>query len=59
MQAETRYRDPFAYISDIEVMTGKSFRTAQRIMAKIKEHYGIPSRKRPTLEQVKEYLVRV
>lgn len=51
------YRLPEAFVSDIEVMTGASYRTAQRIMAKIKQHYSIPPRKRPTLEQVKTYLV--
>lgn len=58
MQDTKIYREPDAFISDIEVMTGKSFRTAQRIMARIKKHYGIPPRKRPTLQQVKEYLVQ-
>ena len=59
MRNTTMYRDPFAYVSDIEVMTGKSYGTAKRIMARIREHYGIPSRKRPTIEQVKAYLVQV
>lgn len=59
MRNTTMYREPDAFVSDIEVMTGKSFRTAQRIMARIKKHYGIPSRKRPTIEQVKAYLVQV
>ena len=53
------YRTPEAYISDIEILTGKSNRTAQRIMAQIRKEYGIDGRKRPTLLQVKSYLVKI
>lgn len=51
------YRVPEAYIADLEIMTGKSYRTCQRMMRRIKQYYGIPSRKRPTIEQVKAYLI--
>lgn len=51
------YRTPFAYIADIEILTGKSNRQAQRYMAEIKKHYGITGRKRPTMQQVKDYLI--
>ena len=53
-----RYRTPEAYISDIEVMTGKSYMSARRIMAKIKKHFGLTPYQRPTIQQVKEYLVK-
>ena len=56
MERATMYRTPEAYIADIEIMTGKSYGTAKRIMAKIKRHFGISMRNRPTLDQVKEYL---
>ena len=51
------YRTPEAYIADIEVMTGKSYATAKRIMGKIKKFYGLTSRQKPTIVQVKEYLI--
>ena len=51
------YRTPEAYIADVEYLTGRSYRTAQRIMAKIKKAYGIIGRNRPTIEQVKAYLM--
>ena len=54
----TMYRTPEAYISDVEFLTGKSNRTAQRIMAKIKKAFGIKGRNRPTIEQVKTYLAK-
>ena len=53
------YRDPSCYIADIENLTGVSNRTAQRIMAKIRKYYGITGRIKPTIQQVKEYLVQV
>lgn len=53
----TMYRTPEAYIADVELLTGKSYRTAQRIMVKIKKALGITGRKRPTIEQVKTYLM--
>ena len=48
-------RTPDAYISDIEAITGMSYRTARRIMAKIRERYQITGRKHPTMEQVREF----
>lgn len=54
----TNYRTPEAYVSDIEVMLDVSYMTARRIYAKIRNHYGIPNRKRPTIEQVKQYLIQ-
>lgn len=54
----TMYRTPEAYIADVEYLTGKSNRTAQRIMQKIKKAFGIKGRKRPTIEQVKTYLTK-
>ena len=51
------YRTPYAYIADVEVLTGKSYGTARRIMADIKKHYNLSSRQKPTMEQVKNYLV--
>ncbi len=51
------YRTPYAYIADVEILTGKSFRTAQRIMAEIKKYYNLKPRQKPTIEQVKNYLV--
>ena len=53
----TMYREPEAYIADIEVMTGKSYATAKRIMGKIRKHYGLTNRQKPTLIQVKDYLI--
>ena len=53
------YRDPSCYIADIEVMTGKSNRTAQRIMKKIRAFYGLGKFERPTMEQAKNFLIRV
>ena len=54
---KTMYRTPYAYIADVEVLTGKSYGTARRIMADIKKHYNLSSRQKPTMEQVKNYLV--
>lgn len=51
------YRTPFAYIADIEIITGASYRTAQRIMEQIRKHYNLSARAKPTIEQVKNYLV--
>lgn len=48
-------RSPEAYIVDIEMITGKSYRTARRIMAKIRMRYNIHGRKHPTMEQVREF----
>lgn len=53
------YRDPTCYIADIEVMTGKSYSTAKRIMAKIRKHFGLGKFERPTLDQAKQFLVNV
>lgn len=54
-----KYRDPNCYIADIEEMIGKSNRTAQRVMAKIRKYYGITGRTKPTLDQVQAYLRKV
>lgn len=51
------YRTPFAYIADIEVLTGASYRTAQRIMEQIRKHYNLTKRQKPTMDQVKSFLV--
>lgn len=59
MLHEETYRSPEAYISDIEVLCNKSNRTARRIMATIRKHYGLDPRKRPTIDQVKAYLVKI
>ena len=48
-------RTPEAYVSDIEQMTGMSYRTAQRIMKRVRDRFGIAGRKHPTIEQVREY----
>ena len=48
-------RTPEAYVSDIEQMTGMSYRTARRILGRIRKRYGIAGRKHPTMEQVREY----
>lgn len=50
------WRDPTCYVSDIEAMTGKSYRTAQRIMAKIRNHFQLKRFERPTIDQVEIYL---
>lgn len=51
------YRTPFAYIADIEVLTGASYRTAQRIMEQIRKHYNLAKRQKPTMDQVKSFLI--
>lgn len=51
------YRDPTCYVSDIEAMTGKSYTTAQRIMVKIRKHFGLGKREKPTIQQAKEFLL--
>ena len=53
------YRDPSCYVWDIVKLTGKSERTAQRILKKIKQHYGLAVRQKPTLQQAKAYLVEI
>ena len=53
------YRTPEAYIADVEILTGKSYRTARRIMETIRKHYNLSARQRPTLEQVKAYLIQI
>lgn len=55
----TMYKDPTCYIADIENLTGVSTRTAQRIMRKVREYYGITGRVKPTINQVKEFLVQI
>ena len=52
----TMYRDPTCYVSDLEEMIGKSYTTAKRLMAKIRKHYHMSNREKPTIQQVKEYL---
>jgi hypothetical protein len=54
----TMYRDPTAYVSDIEVLTGKSYSTAKRIMAKIRKFYGLSARQRVTIDQAKSFLIQ-
>ena len=51
------YRDPTCYVADIEQMTGASYRTAQRIMSKIRKHYGLGKREKPTIDMAKSFLV--
>jgi len=51
------YRDPTCYVADIEQMTGVSYRTARRIMVKIRKHYGLGKREKPTIEMAKSFLV--
>ena len=53
------YRTPEAYIADVEILTGKSYATARRIMRKVRKYYDLSARQRPTLEQVKAYLIRI
>ena len=50
-----KYRDPHVYLYDLEEMTGKSRRTVQRIMVKIRERFGLGRYEKPTLAQVKMY----
>ena len=52
-------RTPECYIADIELLTGKSYRTAQRVLVKVRKHFGLSSRQRPTFEQVEQYLVHI
>ena len=52
-----KYRDPYCYIYDLVDMTGKSYRTAQRTMERIRKYYGISGRQKPTIEQVKSFLI--
>ena len=59
MKDEKTYREPGAYIADIEVMTNKSYGTCKRIMQRIRLFYGLSGRERPTIEQVKKYLVEI
>ena len=54
--AAMKYRDPHVYLYDLEEMTGKSRRTAQRIMVRVREKFGLGRFERPTLQQVKAYL---
>lgn len=51
------YRDPTCYISDLEAMTGESYRTAQRRMAKIRKYFRLGRFEKPTIQQVKQYLI--
>ena len=51
------YRTPFACIADIEVLTGASYRTAQRLMLAIRKHYNLSKRQKPTMDQVKSFLI--
>lgn len=51
------YRDPTCYVADIEAMIGKSYATAQRVMVKIRKHYGLKKRERPTIQQAKDFLI--
>lgn len=53
------YRDPICYISDVEVMTGKSNTTAKRIYARARKYFGIGARERITIQQMQEYLVKI
>lgn len=57
MENQSRYRLNEAQVVDIQIMLNKSYRTSQRIMAKIKAHYGLKPRQRPTMDQVKSYFV--
>ena len=51
-----KYRNPNAYVADIEVMANVSYATARRIMGKIRKHFGIPGRQHPTMVQVREFM---
>lgn len=51
-----KYRNPNAYVSDIESMANVSYATARRIMGKIRKHFGIPGRQHPTMVQVREFM---
>lgn len=53
------YRDPNCYLWDLEKMIGKSNSTAKRVMKRIRTYYGLTGRQRPTIQQVKEYLVQI
>lgn len=53
------YRDPTCYVSDLEAMIGKSYATAQRLMVKIRKHYGMSKREKPTMDQARAYLERI
>ena len=57
MSYKIQYRTPEAYVSDVEAMLNVSYMTARRIYSKIRQHYGIAVRHRPTMEQVKQYLI--
>lgn len=57
MNEKMQYRTPEAYVSDIEAMLNVSYMTARRIYSKIRQHYGIKVRQRPTMEQVRNYLI--
>lgn len=53
------YRDPTCYVADVEAMIGASYRTAQRVIAKARKHYGLRSREKMTLEQMRLYLEKI
>lgn len=55
----SRYYDPYATITDIEVMLHVSYRTAARRMAEMKKALGIDRWKRPTKRQIKAYFMGV
>ena len=52
------YRTPEAHVSDIAALLDVSYRTARRVYAKIRKHFGLANKQRPTMEQVKAYLVK-
>lgn len=56
-QFTSKYYDPYATISDIECMMNVSYRTATRLMARMKQDLGIEKWKRPTKKQVEEYFL--
>ena len=56
-QFASKYYDPYATISDIEWMMNVSYRTATRLMARMKKDLGIKKWKRPTKKQVEEYFL--
>ena len=59
MTKDEKYREPEATIADVEILVSVSYRTARRIMDKIRKAYGIPKYHRPTIEQVKAYLIKI
>ena len=53
--SRSRYYNPKARVSDIEVMMHCSHRTAERLMQELKRALGIDKYKHPTMDDLKRY----